>query len=128
MDIERGNMKNILIIEDDASVRKMLTKFLERNGYEVIEAANGNDGIKLYYDHHPDLVITDLIMPEKEGLETIRELKKINPNVQIIAISGGGSNDPAMYLEFASQFGALHTFKKPIKNETLLSTIKKILS
>ncbi len=77
--------------------------------------------------YSPDLVITDLIMPEKEGLESIRELKKINSEVQIIAISGGGVIDPKIYLNLASRLGAVHVFAKPVDNEILLSTIKETL-
>jgi len=120
-------MRKILIIDDEAPVRKLLKKLFEGNGYEVLEAANGIHGIKLFNEQNPDLIITDLIMPEKEGLETIRDLKKLNPHVPIIAISGGGITDPKMYLDLASKFGAFRTFSKPIDNEILLSTIKEIL-
>jgi YesN/AraC family two-component response regulator len=87
-------MVKILIIDDEAPIRKMLKQLLERNEYEVLEAVNGNQGIKLFNEQDPDLIISGLIMPEKEGLETIRELKKSNPDVPIIAISGGGIQDP----------------------------------
>ncbi len=121
-------MRKILIIDDEAPVRKILARLLEKNEYEVIEAVNGKKGISLFNQHNPDLVITDLIMPEKEGLETIRELKQINPEVQIIAISGGGITDPKMYLGLASKFGAVQTFSKPVDNKTLISAINEILS
>jgi DNA-binding response OmpR family regulator len=121
-------MVKILIIDDEAPIRKMLKKLLERNDYEVLEASDGNQGIKLFNEHEPDLIITDLIMPDKEGLETIRELKKSNPDVPIIAISGGGITDPKMYLNLASKFGAVRTFAKPVDNDILLSTIKEILA
>jgi YesN/AraC family two-component response regulator len=121
-------MVKILIIDDEAPIRKMLKKVLEKNNFEVVDAQNGNQGIILFKEHHPDLVITDLIMPEKEGLETIRELKKINPDVEIIAISGGGSADPKIYLKIASNLGAIHTFTKPVDNEILLSKIKELLA
>lgn len=120
-------MFKILVIDDEAPVRKMLTKLLERNGFDVIAAVDGCQGIKRYHENHPDLVITDLIMPEKEGLESIREIKKINPDVHIIAISGGGIADPQIYLEFASKLGAVRTFAKPVDNEILVSTIKELL-
>ena len=120
-------MKKILIIDDEAPVQKMLKRLLEKNDFSVIQADNGNEGIKKFKEHTPDLIITDLIMPEKEGLETIRELKKIEPNVKIIAISGGGLNDPKMYLDLAGKFGAVKTFSKPVDNDVLLSSIKQIL-
>ena len=121
-------MLKILIIDDEAPVRKLLKKLFEKNNYEVLEAANGIQGIKLFNEQHPDLIISDLIMPEKEGLETIREIKKSNPDVPIIAISGGGLADPKIYLNIARNLGAVRTFSKPIDNEILLSTIKEILS
>ncbi len=121
-------MKKILIIDDEAPIRKMLAKLLERNAYEVMYAADGNQGIKLCDEQHPDLIITDLIMPEKEGLETIRELTTKNAEIPIIAISGGGMADPKTYLDLASKFGAVQTFSKPIENNALLSAIRDILS
>jgi len=121
-------MPKILIIDDEALIRKMLKKFLEMNGFQIIVAENGSKGIALFNAHHPDLIITDIIMPEKEGLEIIQEIRKTNPHIQIIAISGGGAVDPELYLDLAKKFGAQHSFSKPIDNEKLLRTIKKILS
>jgi DNA-binding response OmpR family regulator len=121
-------LTKILIIDDEDLIRKMLRKVLEKNGYDVMEACDGSQGIKLFKEHVPDIVITDLIMPEKEGLETIRELKKLNSDVRIIAISGGGIADPKIYLTLAAKLGAVNTFFKPVDNEILLSTIKEILS
>jgi YesN/AraC family two-component response regulator len=121
-------MKKILIIDDELSIQKLLKMLLERNRYQTFEASNGTQGIALYKKHKPDLIITDLIMPEKEGLETIRELKKIDPDVKIIALSGGGLGDPKMYLNMASTFGAVRTFNKPVDNDILISNIKEILS
>lgn len=121
-------MKKILIIDDEPPIRKMLTKLLMKNGYDVIEAEDGKSGTRLCNQYYPDLIITDLIMPEKEGLETIRELKKTNPTIEIIAISGGGLNDPKMYLNMALKFGAVRSFEKPVDNELLLSAIKEILN
>jgi len=120
-------MLKILIIDDEAPIRKLLRKLFEKNEYKVLEATNGIQGIKLFNEQHPDLIISDLIMPEKEGLETIRDIKKLNPHVPIIAISGGGITDPKMYLDLASKFGATRTFSKPIDNKVLLSAIKEIL-
>jgi YesN/AraC family two-component response regulator len=121
-------MTKILIIDDEPSVRKTLKKLLEKNNYQVIEAQNGDIGIKVCLECKPDLVITDLIMPKKEGIETIRELKKQKPNIPIIAISGGGVNGPEMYLNLASEFGAIRTFAKPIDNKIFISAIKEIMT
>ncbi len=120
-------MYKILIVDDEAPVRKLLKTILERNDYQVLEASNGNQGINQFKEHNPDLIVTDLIMPEKEGLESIRKIKKMSPNVPIIAISGGGITDPKMYLNLASKFGAVRTFSKPIDNKILLSAIKELL-
>ena len=119
-------MTKILLIDDEKSILKMLKKLLELNNYDVAVAENGNEGIKLYQKFTPDIVVTDLIMPDKEGLETIRELKEIDPDVKIIAMSGGGNSDPKMYLSFAEQFGAAKVLKKPIDNDKLLSAINEL--
>ena len=121
-------MFKILIIDDEPSIRKMLRRLLEKNNFEVIDAENGNEGIRLFREHEPDLVITDLLMPDKEGLETIREIKEIEPDAIIIAITGGGMAAPEMYLRLAKQLGAHHAFSKPLENDELLSTIQAILS
>jgi DNA-binding response OmpR family regulator len=120
-------MLKILLIDDEKAITKMLKKFLESHDYEVITAGDGVQGVALYKEHHPDLVITDLIMPEKEGLETIGELKQIDPAVKIIAMSGGGINTPETYLFLAKKFGAITTFEKPIDNEELLAEVRSIL-
>ena len=125
---KRGKMIKILIIDDEELIRKMLRKLFKKNGYDVMEAHNGNQGIKLFKDYDPDLIITDLIMPEKEGLETIKKIKKLNPEIKIIAISGGGVVDPSMYLKLAKKFGAQYSFKKPIENEKLLMAVKNLLN
>ncbi len=120
-------MKKILIIDDEAFIRKMLGKMLAKNNYEVMDAPDGVQGMKRFKEQAPDLIITDLIMPEKEGLETIREIKKLDPKVKIIAMSGGGVVDPEMYLELARKFGAQYSFTKPIDNKALLSKVKQLL-
>ncbi len=121
-------MAKILIIDDEEPIRKMLRMLFEKNAFEVFEACNGHHGITVFKEHDPDLVVTDLLMPEKEGLETIREIKKSNPDVRIIAISGGGVVHPEMYLELAGKLGADYSFAKPMDTEELVSTIKNLLA
>ncbi len=121
-------MPTILLIDDEAPLRKMLRILLERNGFQVLEATDGRHGVALYKAHRPDLTITDLIMPEKEGLEVIRELKALDPDIKIIAVSGGGIVDPVMYLKLAKNFGAQYALSKPISNKDLLSTINTLLT
>jgi YesN/AraC family two-component response regulator len=100
---------------------------LERSGYDVVEASTGKEGIRLYRENPTDLIITDLIMPEKEGIETIHELKRDFPDVNIIAISGGGRIGPEDYLHMAKMLGAQRTLSKPVERETLLKTVNELL-
>src|SRR3990167_9313467 len=116
-------MKSILVIDDDAQIRQMLRQVLEREGYEVVNARDGKEGIKLYRQAPTDLIITDIIMPEKEGVETIIELKRDFPDVKIIAISGGGHIDSKEYLNMAEKFGVLSTLSKPFGRKEILEVI-----
>jgi DNA-binding response OmpR family regulator len=120
-------MKRILIIDDEFSIRSMLKKMLEQEGFDIIVASDGKEGMKLFEKDPADLVITDIIMPEKDGLEIIQALRKGYPDVPIIAMSGGGRNPPDGYLNMAKLFGAQATFEKPLKKEELLNAIKKAL-
>ncbi len=120
-------MKRILVIEDDIQVKALIQKILERAGYEVIAASDGAEGLKLLRENPADLIITDLIMPRKEGLETIMELRRDYPDVKIIAISGGGRFEPESYLETARQMGAARTFTKPFENEELVAAVQELL-
>jgi DNA-binding NtrC family response regulator len=121
-------MARILIIDDDVHILRMLRQTLERKGYEVIEASNGKEGIRLYREEPADLIITDLIMPEKEGIETIKELRRDFPQLKIIAISGGGRIGAEAYLPMAKKLGAMRTFIKPIAREELLEAVRELLN
>jgi DNA-binding response OmpR family regulator len=112
-------MARILVIDDDRDVREMLRRILEHDGHEVIEASNGEAGVRLYRERPADVVITDIIMPEKEGIETIRDLRRENPQIKIIAISGGGRIGPSDYLNAARMLGAKKTFSKPFSRQEL---------
>jgi len=120
-------MKRILVIDDDVQVRQLLKLVLEQAGYEVLDAGDGNEGVKLFRADPTDLVITDIIMPEKEGIEIIRELQHDFPTVKIIAISGGGRISGEDYLKTARRFGVEHTFTKPFEREALLEAIQELL-
>ncbi|MES0446525.1 MAG: PAS domain S-box protein [Desulfobacterales bacterium] len=122
-----GSMAHILLIDDDAQIRTMLRQILETEGYEVVDASNGKEGIRLYREDPADLVITDIIMPEKEGIEMIMELKKDFPDVKIIAISAGGQIDAEKYLRTAKMLGAKFTFAKPFERKELLDAVKEIV-
>ncbi|MGK5091378.1 response regulator [Deltaproteobacteria bacterium TL4] len=121
-------MKRILLIDDDDSLRKLLKMALEDEGYEVIAAAEGLQGAALYHQHPCDLVITDIYMPEKDGLESILEFKKTKPEQKIIAMSGGGLHWDADYaLSIAKQCGADHVCEKPFPLPKLLNIIAAML-
>jgi CheY-like chemotaxis protein len=116
-------MPHILIIDDDASMRGSLAQTLERLGYRVSVAADGKAGVARAAESPPDLVITDLIMPEKEGLETIMELRQSHPRIKIIAMSGGGRLSNEDYLHLAKRFGAAVTLAKPFAREELKAAL-----
>ncbi len=118
----------ILLIEDDAGLRAALGEILRDAGYEVLEAGEGNSGIRIYTESTPDLVITDVIMPEKEGIETILALKKINPKVCIIAMSGGGKQNAETYLQVARFLGARRILTKPFSMNELLTAVQGSLA
>lgn len=120
-------MARVLVIDDDDQIREMLRKSLELHGHEVLDAPNGKEGIELFNEKGADLVITDIIMPEKEGVETIKELRNDAPDLKIIAISGGGNLDPRLYLRLAEGSGAIRTFVKPFSLKELLNTVRELL-
>jgi DNA-binding response OmpR family regulator len=120
-------MSTILVMDDDEQVRAMLRQALEREGYEVLDAPDGKEGMRLFREQGADLIITDLIMPEKEGLETIMELRRDFPDVKIIAISGGGRVSADEYLDQAYKFGARVILTKPFALEELLDAVRELL-
>ncbi len=126
-------MARILVIDDDAYVLDILRRMLARQHYDVLVAANGNEGLRIFRqqlaDERPvDLVVTDILMPEKEGLETILELRREFPDVKIIVISGGGSfGDPGTLLHAARTFGAQYSFQKPIRRGKLLAAVEDLI-
>lgn len=120
-------MERILIIDDEPQIRSMLRLMLEREGYEVVEALDGIEGIRIYRKNPVDLIITDLIMPNKDGIGMIIDLKKEFPGVKIIAMSGGGLNKPEGYLKGAKKLGAACTLTKPIDREEMLRAVKNTI-
>ena len=105
-----------------------LRRILEREGYEVVTVPDGKEGVKCYRENPTDLIITDLIMPEKEGIETITELRRDFPDVKIIAISGGGRINPKAYLGIAEYLGAQYTFSKPVERKELIKAVQDLLT
>lgn len=127
-------MKRILIIEDNAWERELFKDILEHAGYEVLEAPDGEIGVRLYRQSPCDLVITDIFMPEKDGLETIQELKHEFPTVSIIAVSGGGkhsrrigNSEAGLFLQAAEGLGADRTLQKAVGVQELLGVVKELL-
>jgi DNA-binding response OmpR family regulator len=120
-------MYRILIIDDEPHILLMLKKMLEQEGYEIDLAANGIEGIDLFKKSRANLVITDIIMPEKEGLETIREMRRIKPDLKIIAMSGGGKVSADNYLEIARIFGAGKVIAKPFTKQEMVSAVHDLL-
>jgi len=121
-------MKRLLVIDDDFFVRDMLERLMRKAGYEVETAENGAEALRLHRRNPVELVITDILMPEKEGLETITEFRKSFPGVKVIAISGGGRIGPANYLKMAKLLGADRTFAKPVDTSRLLSAVEELLA
>jgi CheY-like chemotaxis protein len=120
--------KRILVIDDEEFMRQIIQEMLEMEGYVVETAANGRKGLQLYLKEPHDLVVTDIFMPEMEGLETIRELHRRSPNVKVIAISGGGERGMVSFLSHAKRFGALRALEKPFSREDLITTVRDLLA
>lgn len=120
-------MAKILVIDDESSIAVMLKKMLEKAGHEVEIALNGEVGLLLFDKFHPALLITDIVMPEKEGLELIFELRRKNPGLKIIAISGGGRFQYEGYLTSAKHLGANMVFQKPLDHKMFMNGISELL-
>jgi DNA-binding response OmpR family regulator len=121
-------MASILVIEDDDRFRSALKEMLSRSDYDVLLAPNGKVGVELYREKHPDLVITDVIMPEKGGVQVINDLERGFPGVKIIAISGGIRNDADEYIDLVTAFTSVtHTFEKPFAMNDLLEVVKEMI-
>ncbi len=121
-------MAHILVIDDDPWVLKIFQQILEIEGHTVSTAVNGQEGLELFRQSPCDLVITDMVMPVKDGLKLIMELEKEYPNVPTIAISGGGVIEPARYLSLAESIGSRKTLTKPVTRQALLEAVNTILS
>lgn len=121
-------MANILVVDDEAPLRHLLLDVLGRAGHHVLQAPDGRAGLQAFAESRPDLVITDLIMPEMEGIELISAIKKIDPGVKIIAMSGGGRVNPDLYLTLAAKFGAAKVMSKPVGNKEMLAAVDEVLS
>jgi CheY-like chemotaxis protein len=119
-------MAKVLVIEDDETFRELICLMLQTAGHETLEAQDGTRGVARLVGERPDLVITDLVMPEQEGIETIQQIREIDETLPIIAISGmwGGEFEP---LDDAKMLGASVALQKPIARQTLLEEVSKLL-
>ncbi|WP_119167699.1 response regulator [Algihabitans albus] len=120
-------MTKVLLIEDDDLVRATLREMLEDIGCTVLEAEDGSKGIALLAVEGPALVITDILMPNKEGTETIHEIRSANPDLPLIAISGGGVSGDLTFLGFAERLGANRVLQKPINFHELEACVNALL-
>lgn len=120
-------MAHVLIIDDDDAIRTVLAEALTATGHIVRLAADGNIGLRLFRAAPADLVLTDLVMPEKEGLATIMELRREFPGVRIIAMSGGFAHDAGLYLHLAARLGAVRVLRKPFRIAELTAAIAEVL-
>lgn len=120
-------MSAILLIDDDDLLRRMLAITLTKMGHQVTEAPNGREALRLFAAEPPDVVLTDMVMPDKEGVEVIGELRRLQPDLKIIAMSGGGRGDAFDYLKIARLMGAASTLQKPFSNEALATAIATVL-
>lgn len=120
-------MARILVIDDDAAVRRTVVRVLERAGHAIDQASNGADGLRLFRSEPHDLVITDLYMPVKEGIETIQELRAEQPDLLILAMSGGLYGDVSGPLTDAQLMGATATLAKPFSTDDLQRAVDELL-
>ncbi|HEY0106430.1 MAG TPA: response regulator [Rhizomicrobium sp.] len=117
----------ILVIDDDDAVRDSIVALLSSMAFEVVEACDGRDGVEKFAIHKPQIVLTDIVMPRQEGIETIVKIRQADPDVKIIAMSGGGRIKSQEYLALAKGLGADLTLDKPFSLETLADAIRQCL-
>jgi YesN/AraC family two-component response regulator len=121
-------MALIMIVDDDAHIQLALRQIVESAGHSAIEAGNGHDAIEMFEEYHPDLVITDIFMPQTDGIETIRAIRRSQPNAKIIAVSGGYVGSAWNYLASVMVLGADLALQKPFTVSQLISSIDLLLA
>ena len=120
-------MPRILVIDDEPLVRSTVVTMLNREGFSVEEASDGQAGIAMFHKNQPDVVITDIFMPNRDGIEIIRELKRSCPRTKIIAMTGGGQMRMMEITSAATFLGADHILLKPFERESLLAAVNAAL-
>ena len=125
--VQTALVMRILIVDDDDQMRSLIGKMLDGTGHDVVVAPDGKAGLGLIDEQPPDVVVTDILMPETDGLELIYTLRRDFPDVKIIAISGCGETGYLNFLSEAEEFGADETLRKPFTRAQLLETIERVL-
>jgi DNA-binding response OmpR family regulator len=120
-------MAVILVIDDEAGMRSTIARMLRQGSHNVLLAPDGRIGLELFDRHQPDVVITDVVMPEKEGIETIMEIRGRSSATRIIAISGKSPIGPVDFLSAAKQLGADYTLSKPFRVQELLGIVENAM-
>jgi CheY-like chemotaxis protein len=120
-------MSHILVVEDSEDLRYIIKSILKKAGHRVSEACDGSEVSQCLAGDPIDLVVTDILMPEQEGIQTIVQIRRSNPNIKIIGMSGGGKGGAEHYLEMAREFGAHATMQKPFKKAQLLELVDELL-
>lgn len=122
----RKSNKEVLIIDDEVELLLLYEKLIQQAGFVTYTACDGEEGLEKFVRYYPEIVIVDIIMPRKEGIETIMEIKQYDPNVKVVAISGGGEIHALTHLKMAKLLGADYTFKKPLNFDKFLESILDI--
>lgn len=122
-----GSFKHILVVDDDEMMREYMKELLQLNDFIITEAENGKAGLKAFREASPDLVVTDIIMPEMEGITFIKEMRSHNKNIPIIAMTGNVHGRDDEYLGISSKLGADEVLKKPVKADDFIETINRLI-
>ena len=120
-------MAKILVMDDDPSTRLLLRRLLERAGHEVVEAMNGDEGVTLYLEAPPDLVMTDVFMPGRDGLQTIADIRREDPGARVIAMTAHGEEENYDFLRVAESLGAAKTLTKPFSVDDVMEAVHTLL-
>jgi CheY-like chemotaxis protein len=121
-------MAKILLIDDDPKIQMVFSQFLTSLGHDIVQAENGKAGLKMIQESRPDLVVTDIMMPEVDGLEILMHLRNTHDSVPVIAISGGMRALPVNFLQQAKLFGARYVFEKPVPLDVLRNAVTELLA
>jgi DNA-binding response OmpR family regulator len=121
-----GPVMKILVIDDDERMRRLIERTLSQGGYQVVVAADGETGMRLFRKEMPELVITDIIMPRQEGLGTLMMMRRERPEIKVIAVSGGGRVGSFDVLDAATNLGADDVIAKPFRPEELLDCVNRV--